>query len=79
MKILGPDSGALLMELNKLEKEEMKSFNLEKLLEVESAIRKELANLRMEIYVEKGKNTGKARALKKNLARILTFRSQKSI
>ncbi len=67
------------MELNKLEKEEMKSFNLEKLLEVESAIRKELANLRMEIYVEKGKNTGKARALKKNLARILTFRSQKSI
>jgi len=65
------------MELNKIDKAEIKSYDPAKLGEVEDAIRKELANLRMEIYTEKGKNAGKMRSLKKNLARVLTFKSLK--
>lgn len=66
------------MELNKLDNEEIKSYTTDKLGEVEELIRKELAKLRMEIYTEKGKNAGKIRSLKKNLARVLTFRTAKT-
>lgn len=64
------------MELEKLSKEEIKALGGDKLRETEISLRNELVTLRMNIYAEKGKNAGKARKLKKNLARVLTVKSE---
>ena len=61
------------MDLLKLTTDEIRGFDLKKSVEVEKDIRKEQAMLRMDVY-----GTGKAakkRALKKQLARVLTVRN----
>ncbi|MBP6218355.1 MAG: 50S ribosomal protein L29 [Oligoflexales bacterium] len=63
------------MELKKLEKAEIKAFNLERSLEAESSLRKALAHLRMELYTEKGKSSARVRQMKKDIAKVLTFRT----
>ena len=65
------------MELNKISLDEMRSFEQQRLQEVESTIRKEIMNLRMDVFTEKGKNSGAKKALRKQLARILTIQNQK--
>ncbi len=66
------------MEFDKLKKDELKSLTATQAEETELGIRQELAKLRMDIFSEKGKHTGKVRNLKKNLARVLTFKSEKA-
>ncbi|MBM4251171.1 MAG: 50S ribosomal protein L29 [Deltaproteobacteria bacterium] len=61
------------MELHKLKKEELKGFDAAKLREAEKDIRSQLHDIRMDIYSGPGKHTGKVRALRKNLARVLTL------
>ena len=65
------------MEFEKLKTDELKALNDTQSRETELGIRHELAKLRMDIFSEKGKHTGKVRNLKKNLARILTFRAER--
>ena len=65
------------MEFEKLKNEELKALNNDQMRETETGIRQELAKLRMDIFSEKGKHTGRIRKLKKNLAKILTFKSEK--
>ena len=65
------------MELEKLTNEELKALSDTQARETELGIRQNLAKLRMDIFSEKGKHTGKVRQLKKNLARVLTFRSER--
>ena len=65
------------MELNKISLDEMRSFEQQRLQEVENTIRKEIMNLRMDVFTEKGKNSGAKKALRKQLARILTIQNQK--
>ncbi len=65
------------MEFEKLTNEELKALDANQSLETEMSIRHNLAKLRMDIYSEKGKHTAKVKQLKKNLARVLTFRTEK--
>ncbi len=65
------------MEFEKLKKDELKVLSDAQAEETELGIRQELAKLRMDIFSEKGKHTGKVRSLKKNLASILTFKSER--
>jgi len=67
------------MEFEKLSNEELRALNDVQARETEIGIRQNLAKLRMDIFSEKGKHTGKVRELKKNLARVLTFRSEKTL
>lgn len=61
------------MDYEKLSMEEVRGFDLAKLKEVETQIRREQALLRMDIYAtQKG---AKAKSLKKGLARVLTMRT----
>lgn len=62
------------MELAKIKKEEIKGFDIQRLRELEGEIRRELAMLRMDLYSEQRQHAGKAKSLKKNLARVLTHR-----
>ena len=66
------------MELTKLTNEELFNFDTKKLGEVAGEVRKELATLRLDIYAEKGKHSGKKRQLRKVLARTLTYARQKT-
>lgn len=65
------------MELEKLSKEEFKVLSVAQASELELGIRQELVKLRMDIYAEKGKHTGRIRKLKRNLARALTIKNDK--
>ena len=65
------------MELEKLSNEELRAFSDAQAQETELSIRQNLAKLRMDIFSEKGKHTGKVRKLKKNLARVLTFKNER--
>lgn len=62
------------MELAKIKKEEIKGFDIQRLRELEGEIRRELAMLRMDLYSDQRQHAGKAKSLKKNLARVLTHR-----
>lgn len=66
------------MELQKLTNEELRALDATQSRETELGIRENLAKLKMDIFSEKGKHTGKVRQLKKNLARVLTFRSERT-
>jgi ribosomal protein L29 len=63
------------MELHKLDVEDLKGMDPQALNETEVSIRRELMNLRMDIYSPAASHVGKKRSLKKNLARILTLKS----
>ncbi|MEN9835878.1 MAG: Ribosomal protein, partial [Pseudomonadota bacterium] len=61
------------MELHKVKKEELKGFDAGKLRETEKDIRRQLHDIRMDIYSGPGKHTGKIRGLRRTLARVLTL------
>lgn len=63
------------MDVASISKEEIRNFDLPKLKEVESDIRRELALLRMDLYGDKRQMSSKVRGLKKSLARVMTFRT----
>lgn len=56
---------------------EMRNFDAKRASETEKEIRKELLNIRMEIFKAPAANAGKKRNLKKALARLLTVKSEK--
>lgn len=62
------------MELDKLKKDELSSYELPRLKETEQEIRLELAKIRLDVFSDKKQHIGKVRNLKKNLARVLTFK-----
>ena len=65
------------MEFENLSNEELKALNDAQANEAELTIRTNLAKLRMDIFSEKGKHSGKVRKLKRSLARILTFKNER--
>lgn len=64
------------MELEKLKRDEIKSFDMAKAGEVETDIRRQLHSIRMNITEDSKKFVGKVRSLKKNLARIKTHQHE---
>mgnify|MGYP000081217627 CR=1 FL=1 len=61
------------MELEKLTKDEIWSSSADRLREIETDIRKELAMANMQIFNKDGKiPSAKKKQMKKNLARVLT-------
>ena len=62
------------MELQKLKKSEISEFDASHLREVERDIRAELARIRLDVLSDSKQHIGKVRNLKKNLARVLTYR-----
>ena len=67
----------MVSKYNKLKMSEITGYDLAKLDEVAKDTRRELFDLRMDIFKTTSSTIGKKRALKKNLARILTARSAK--
>jgi ribosomal protein L29 len=63
------------LQLQKLSNEQVRDFDAAKSRDTELLIRRELVNIRMDIYTAKNQHTGKIRGLKKSLARVLTHRS----
>ncbi|MDZ4818666.1 MAG: 50S ribosomal protein L29 [Planctomycetota bacterium] len=66
------------MDVKQLPIDEIRSFEPSRMKEAEGEIRAELLKIRMDIYQAPALNVGKVRTLKKNLARILTIRSEKA-
>ncbi len=60
------------MDLQKLSINDIKGLDAAKLRETEKAVRRELLDVRMDIYTAANKHTGKIRGLRKTLARVLT-------
>ena len=67
------------MEYAKITSEEIRGFDAQKSKETEDAIRKELANMRMDLYSNQASTSSNARLLKKSLARVLTVRNQMNV
>ena len=67
----------MVSKYNKLKMSEISGYDLSKLNDVAKDTRRELFDLRMDIFKTTSSTIGKKRALKKNLARILTARSAK--
>jgi ribosomal protein L29 len=67
----------VFMEFEKLSNEELRALNDTQSQEAELEIRLSLTKLRMDIFSEKGKHTGKVRQLKKSLARVMTFKTER--
>ena len=67
------------MEIQKLKNEELKSFDAAKLRETEKDIRRQLHEIRMDIYSGPSKHTGKIRGLRRSLARVLTMQHANSL
>lgn len=65
------------MDLQKITAAELKDFDRAKLNGLETDIRREMAMLGMDVYAAQGQSSGKKRALKKSLARVLTVKNQK--
>jgi len=66
------------MDNTKLKMADVANLTVEKLIESEQTIRRELAMLRLDIYSPKGSHTGKKRNLRKSLARVLTEKNKKA-
>ncbi len=64
------------MELHKLDMETIKGYDSARLREAEAEVRKEMVNIRMDIYTARNQHTAKIRGLKKSLARLLTVSGQ---
>lgn len=64
------------MDLEALKTEDISAYELDKTVEVAGELRRELHALRMDIYVDKKVSLGKKRKLKKNLARVLTRKTE---
>jgi len=63
------------MELHKLTAEDIRGFDAAKLKETETEIRREMVNVRMDIYTAKGQTAGKVVGLRRALARLLTVKN----
>ena len=66
------------MNIEKLSTEEIRGLDAAGLRETEEQIRKELADVRMDIYSAATAFTGKVRNLRRSLARLMTVKSEKS-
>jgi ribosomal protein L29 len=66
------------MDLTKLATAEIRNFDAPKLREVERDIRRELLNVRMDIFTAPATYTGKVRNLKLSLARIRTVQTERA-
>jgi ribosomal protein L29 len=64
------------MELHKLDMETIKGYDSARLREAEAEVRKEMVNIRMDIYTARNQHTAKIRGLKKSLARLLTVQGR---
>lgn len=62
------------MEVRKLSKEEIKALTLQQSQEVEVELRLGMTKLKMDVYTDKATNLSRVRQLKRDLARVLTFR-----
>ena len=63
------------MENEKISKEEIRALNPQKLKEVEAKLRHDLIKLKLDQFSETGKHAGRAKSLKKTLARVLTHKN----
>ena len=64
------------MELENIKLDEIRSYEMPRLKETETEIRRELAKIRLDVFSDKKQFTGKVRKLKKNLARVLTYQGE---
>lgn len=55
---------------------ELRGLDLSGLKNAENDIKKEMANLRMDIYSASALSSGKSKKLRKSLARVLTVKNQ---
>jgi ribosomal protein L29 len=62
------------MEMDNITLDDIRKFDAARSHEVEKGVRKELAELRMDVYQERVKVAARRRQLKKRLAQILTIR-----
>jgi len=65
------------MDTQKFSIDEIRSYGDARLKEVEGEIRSDFVDLRMDIYQAPAANLSRKRALRKNLARLLTVKSEK--
>ena len=68
----------VIMDVLKVSTEELRGVELKELRTAEDDVRKQLAELKMDIYSAAGTNVGKVRKLRKTLARIKTVQTEKS-
>jgi len=66
------------MDHTKIGMVDIRSFESPRLKEVEREVRRELANVRMDIYTAPTAHTGNIRKLKKALARVMTVQTEKN-
>jgi ribosomal protein L29 len=64
------------MEIEKLSKADIKTYDATRLRETEKDLRRELAMIRMDVHTDKKVHVGKIRNIKKNVARVLTAQSE---
>ena len=60
------------LELHKLKSDELKGMDVKALAETAGNIRKQMVDIRMDIFTPEASNSGKVKSLKKSLARVLT-------
>lgn len=63
------------MDYLKVKTEALRGIEAGELKAAEREVRKQLAELRMDVYTASAVNSGKARRLRKTLARILTVKN----
>ena len=63
------------MEMHKAKIDELRGMSPEQRRDTTDDVRKELANMRMDIYTVGAQNKARRRGLKKTLARLLTIQS----
>ena len=64
------------MEVKVLSAEEIRGFDVGRRKELETELRRNMADLRMDIYSPANANATKIKTLKRNLARVLTVKQQ---
>ncbi len=64
------------MELTKLSAKDIRAYDKAQLRETEHLVRRELLNVRMDIYTAKSTHGAKVQRLRKTLARLLTVKNQ---
>ncbi|MFW7378069.1 MAG: 50S ribosomal protein L29 [Oligoflexus sp.] len=64
------------MDYLSIKSDELRGVDANELKSAEREVRKQLAELRMDVYTASAVNSGKSRRLKKTLARILTVKNQ---
>ena len=64
------------MEVKILNAEEIRGFDVSRRKELETELRRNMAELRMDIYSPANANASKIKTLKRNLARLLTVKTE---